>query len=303
MKATGSIRVKSVLVVVLAVAMLNTTGCCDAMHAASNGRTGDSLVVRQKEDVIGTIADGYIAIVNSTFLTGQAAEWNPSSLSRASEVYQDAVMNSDHGYVSRRKGFGSLSRWAQAMGITPAPEECRTGCKFAGGSIRLMHNPNLVGDNATWYETPLGSFPAITVGGADGYMTDLEHAYHELAHIWDGAHHWTWGTELDQAMEVKREANGSLIFDEALKAARDRHGDFATSRTDPADPRMPHGCEHFAETVLAYFLTDVPDYSGLFHVCWADEDPQCGAKFEYDRYDFVRDLVLHTDADHQMGVK
>jgi hypothetical protein len=54
---------------------------------------------------------------------------------------------------------------------------------------------------------------------------------------------------------------------------------------------MPHGCEHFAETVLAYFLTDVPGYSGLFHVCWADEDPQCDAKFEYDRYDFVRDLA------------
>jgi hypothetical protein len=35
----------------------------------------------------------------------------------------------------------------------------------------------------------------------------------------------------------------------------------------------------------------VPDYSGLFHACWADEDPQCDAKFEYDRYDFVRDLL------------
>jgi len=160
-----------------------------------------------------------------------------------------------------------------------------------------------VGDNATWYETPLGRFPAVTVGGADGYMTDLEHAYHELAHIWDGVHHWTWGTELDQAMEIKREANGTLIFDEALKAARDRHGDFATSRTDPTDPRMPHGCEHFAETVLAYFLTDVPGYSGLFHVCWADEDPQCGTQFECDRYDFVRDLVVHTDTNRQMGVK
>jgi len=299
MKATGSIQVKPVWVIVLAATMLNTTGCCDATYAASNGRTSDSLVVRQKEDVIGTIADGYIAIVNSTFLSAQAAEWNPSSLSRAVEVYQDAVMNSDHGYVSHRKGFGSLSRWAQAMGITPAPEECRTGCQFAGGSIRLMHNPNLAGDSATWYETTLGRFPAVTVGGADGHMTDLDPAYHELAHIWDGAHYWTLGTELDQAMEIKREANGEVIFDKLFRATLGRHGFFASNYFDPADPRQPQGCEHFAETVLAYFLTDVPDYSRRFHVCWADEDPRCDTKFEYDRYDFVRDLVAHTDTDRQ----
>ena len=141
------IRVKLGLAVVLVAVALNSTGNFQPTRAASSsGATAatqdisvsDSSTARgETEDVIGTLADGYIAIVNSTFLTDQAVEWNPRHLEIAKQVFEDAVMNSDHGYVSRRKGFGSLSRWAQAMGITPAPEECLTGCQFAGGAIRL----------------------------------------------------------------------------------------------------------------------------------------------------------------------
>jgi len=292
---------KTQIVLALIVMILNITSDCVAMHAAPDGSLSPAMPsIRtsapstghvETEDVIGTLADGYIAIVNSTFLPVRAVEWNPQSLSKASEVYQDAVMNPDHGYISARKGFGSLSRWAQAMGITPAPEECRTGCKFAGGAIRLVYNPDLLGDEAMWYKTPQGRFPVITIGGARGYTTTREYAYHELAHIWDGAHDWALGAELDQAMEIRREVNGKLIFDEAFKATWNRHGYFASGYSDPVDPRLPHGCEHFAESVLAYFLTGVPD-AGSFVKCWADEDPRCDKEFEYDRYDFVRNKIM-----------
>ena len=302
-----SIKNKSILVIVVAVAWLNIMGDPHVTHAVSSrsvnmaaerANASDSpALYAVEEDVIGTLADGYIAIVNSTFLTDRAVEWNLDHLHIAKQVYEDALVNSDYGYASTRKGFGSLSRWAQAMGITQAPEECRSGCKFAGGAIRLVYNPAFNGDMATWHITALGRFPVITVGGANGYTTDPQFAIHELAHIWDGAHGWGLGTAMDLAMQVKRDINGSVVFDETFEALLAKHGDFATGYFNPAHPGNPHGCEHFADTVMAYFLFDAPGYAKLFHAYWADEDPRCDAKFEYDRYDFVRDMIRFTHSE------
>jgi len=70
-----------------------------------------------------------------------------------------------------------------------------------------------------------------------------------------------------------------------------RHGDFPSAYFDSADPSQPAGGEHFAETVAAYFLI-AEGAACYFAVCWADEDPRCpaGAKYEFDRYDFIQEL-------------
>ena len=69
------------------------------------------------------------------------------------------------------------------------------------------------------------------------------------------------------------------------------HGDFPSRYFDSADPTQPAGGEHFAETVAAYFLIEQGDRYD-YPVCWTDEDPRCpaGARYEYDRYDFIQEL-------------
>jgi len=95
-------------------------------------------------------------------------------------------------------------------------------------------------------------------------------------------------------MEVRRNSNHDVIFDEEFKAAIQRYGEFATGYINPA-PGTPPGCEHFAETVAAYFLFDDAENSRVTNPCWASEDVMCEVpnKYEFapDRYDFVRDAI------------
>jgi len=98
-------------------------------------------------------------------------------------------------------------------------------------------------------------------------------------------------------MEVRRDSvNHDVIFDDEFKKAIQRHGEFATTYRNPAHPENPPGCEHFAETVAAYFLfDDAENAREVSNHCWASEDVRCEApekyEFSYDRYDFVKDAI------------
>ena len=96
-------------------------------------------------------------------------------------------------------------------------------------------------------------------------------------------------------MEVRRDSDHDVIFDDEFETAILKHGKFATGYINPV-PGTPPGCEHFAETVAAYFLFDDAENSRVTYDCWASEDVKCGEpekyKFAYDRYDFVRDAIV-----------
>lgn len=254
----------------------------------------------QPEAVVATMLDGYIAFVNATPIHGGATAWPTEQMETTERIYREVILS---GYAGER-GFGSVKAWAQAFGISQAPAACPgPDCCNAGGALRFMFVSGEV-NKAGWYDYPgLARIPAIQSGCDIPGCPKTDTAYHELAHLWDFRLDGALSAKLDEAMGVVRKANRRVDVDHYFGRAPveaylpsgqppvRRHGDFPSSYFDSTDPRQPVGDEHFAETVAAYFLvTHSADY--YYAVCWTDEDPRCpaGAKYEYDRYDFMMEL-------------
>jgi hypothetical protein len=265
----------------------------------------------QPETVVATMLGGYVAFVSATPIQPEAVAWSEKQIESMQAFYGEIILN---GYAGSR-GFGSLEAWAQAFGISQAPDTCPgPDCCNAGGALRFMYVPNAV-NMAGWYDYPdLARIPAIQTGCTMDDCPGKDVAYHELAHLWDFRGDGALSSALDRAMEVGRKANRRVDVDHyygrkanesylpAGKPPVQQHGDFPRAYFDSADPTQPAGGEHFAETVAAYFLVAKgADY--YFATCWTDEDPRCpaGTAYEYDRYDFMRGLFGAATIDAEAG--
>jgi len=251
----------------------------------------------QVEQVIATMADGYVAFVNSTPIKPQATQWPEDQIKTMEKSYGNVILN---GYASP-KGLGSLETWAQEFGLERVPAGCPgPNCCHAGGALRFMYVPGQV-NRANWYDlVGIGPVPGIQTGCDMADCPNKDVAYHELAHIWDMRKNGTLGTELDAAMQVKRDPRGKLDIEHyyGRKPSDEywpdgippvqKHGDFPTAYFGASG-------EHWAETMAAYFLIDQGD-EYYYAVCWTDEDPRCpsGERYEYDRYDFVKNKLLES---------
>ena len=242
------------------------------------------------------MANGYVVFVDSTPLNPQATAWPEADFVALVERYRQVIHN---GYAGPR-GFGDLDVWARESGITPAPAEC-PDCANAGGALRIMYVPSAA-NKGGWYGLCGAKLPGIQHGGLQPDIPTKGDLYHELAHVWDRTlDESRFGPSLETAMGVQRV--GRAVVQDAYQKSKPDHGDFPTaySMSDPS--------EHLADTVEGYFLTgeyaagslsgrDAYDYETQISTCWVDEDPRCqpGTRYEYDRYDFVRDLVLRARA-------
>jgi hypothetical protein len=257
-------------------------------------------VCSHPEQVIGTMANGYIAFVSATPIEPRATEWPAEQIRAMERIYGEVIVT---GYTGSR-GFGSLEAWARAFGVTQAPAACPgPDCCNAGGALRFMFVSGSV-NRAGWYDYPgLARVPAVQTGCPNQDCPAKDVAYHELAHLWDFRGDGALSTALDRAMGVERNADRGVDVEYyyGRKASDDypptgkppfvQHGDFASTYFNSIHPMQPAGGEHFAETVAAYFLIEQgADYD--YPVCWADEDPRCPPekRYEYDRYDFIAEL-------------
>jgi hypothetical protein len=255
------------------------------------------------EQVAAVIAEGYVAFVNIAPTIPNARPWPRDRMAAIGASYSRAIEQGLAGSA----GFGSLAAWASAFGLSRVPAACPgSACCGAGGALRLAYAPNSIQTTA-WYQLPDGNRVPVIQTGCASAGCSLDGVYHELAHVWDLRHGGTLGAQLDTAMGVVRDGAGRVDLDhyfgrqaaQASAAARAApaqvHGDFATTYFNRMDPRLPAGVEHFAETVMAYFLLEQGDHYG-FAACWTDEDPRCkpGQHYEYDRGDYIRRLISST---------
>jgi hypothetical protein len=270
-------------------------------------------VCSHPEQVVATMAGGYIAFVSASLIEPRAAEWPAEQMKEMERIYGEVIFA---GYAGS-KGFGSLEAWARAFGVTQVPAACPgPDCCNAGGALRFMFVSGAV-NKAGWYDYPgLARVPAVQTGCPilDCPATDV--AYHELAHLWDFRGDGTLSTALDRAMGVVRTADRGVDVDtyygrkpsEAYlptgKPPILRHGDFASTYFNSIHPAQPAGGEHFAESVAAYFLIEQGgDYD--YAVCWSDEDPRCPPEqsYEYDRYDFIQEVFRSAIAGDDSGAR
>ena len=299
----------SPLMILILVAML----LAGPMAAA-----GEAPPCAAAEAVVDVRVDGYLAFVDSMPLIAGAKPWPRERIDAVAASYAGAVEN---GYAGT-DGFGSLEAWATAFGLSRAPAGCPgPNCCGAGGTLRMVYVPGAI-QMAAWYELADGRRVAAIQTGCGESRCALDGVYHELAHIWDLHWHGALGAQLDTAMEVVRNEAGRVDLDvyygrkipggesakEAVARAQDStrvpaandgyrapgqvHGDFPTAYFNRTHPSLPAGVEHFAETVMAYFLMEQGARYG-FAACWSDEDPRCasGQRYEYDRGDYIRRLL------------
>jgi hypothetical protein len=203
------------------------------------------------EEIVGEpVADGYMVFVNNAkHIDPSATEWPTDKMDTVKQVYDDAILN---GYAGP-KGFGSLDRWGSAFGISRA----KPNGTNAGGAIRLIYKPEKVA-HAGWNQTPLGRIPSVDFGDARVPVADTYQAYHELAHVWDGAQSSTLHESMSTAMGVKETDAGRVTDIE-------HHGNFPTSYAATGGVS-----EDFADSVAAYFLMKAENDD------WADDDPRSG---------------------------
>lgn len=273
------------------------------------------------EAVADVRVDGYLAFVDSMHPIAGAKPWPRERIDAVAASYADAVEN---GYAGA-DGFGSLEAWASAFGLSRAPAGCPgPNCCGAGGALRMVYVPDAI-QTAAWYELADGRRIATIQTGCGESRCALDGVYHELAHIWDLRWHGALGAQLDTAMEVARDRAGRVDLDvyygrkipggesaepaaaraegstrapathDSYRAPVQVHGDFPTAYFNRMHPSLPAGVEHFAETVMAYFLIEQGARYG-FAACWSDEDLRCGSgrSYDYDRGDFVRNLINST---------
>lgn len=254
------------------------------------------------ETVVDVRVGGYLAFVDHMGLMAGARPWPRDRIDAVAASYADAVEN---GYAGA-DGFGSLAAWASAFGLSRAPAGCPgPNCCGAGGALRMVYVPGAI-QSAAWHELADGSRVAAIQTGCGESRCALDGVYHELAHVWDLHWHGALGAQLDTAMGVVRDEAGRVdtglyygrrdtekrASPPPAPAAVHLHGDFPTAYFNRMHPSLPAGVEHFAETVMAYFLMEQGARYG-FAACWSDEDPRCdsGRRFDYDRGDFVRRLL------------
>jgi hypothetical protein len=236
------------------------------------------------------IANGYVVFVDSTPLNPAATAWPQDAFDDLVERYRRVIQD---GYAGSH-GFGDLDVWARESGITLAPAEC-PDCPNAGGALRIMYVPGAANQGG-WYGLCGIQLPGIQHGTPEHDFPGKGVIYHELAHVWDRTlDESRFGPSLEIAMGVQRV--GRVVDQGTYQKGKPNHGDFPTAYS------MSWPSEHLADSVESYFLTDeyaagslsdrdVYEYETQVGICWVDEDSRCqpGAHYEYDRYDFVRQL-------------
>jgi hypothetical protein len=185
-----------------------------------------------------------VFVNNATHIEPTAHEWPKDKMDVVANVYEEAIDN----YTNK---LGSLEQWANTFNVTPVDLESG----HAGGAIRLVYR-NANNARAAWNDLPIGRVPSINFGDSRKPVADMQQAYHELAHIWDGAHFDTLGKGMQTAMRV----SGSVTD-------ITNHGNFPTeyAKTDNR--------EDFAESVTSYFLASGPDHYADYKD-WSDDDPR-----------------------------
>ena len=188
------------------------------------------------ENVIATMANGYIAFVSATPIHPDATEWPEEQRAAAERVYGEVIRS---GYAGSR-GFGSLEAWARAFGISQAPAAApapiaatpvarcascmcpKPGIAPVGTTSRTGRAsppssraaPAAVAPRET---PPTMSWPTSGISGDDGVLSG----------------------ELDRVMEVVRKANRRLDVDDYY--GRKATGPLSAQRpvADAATRRFP----------------------------------------------------------------
>ena len=199
-------------------------------------------------EIVAKAAQGYIVFADSAkHLNPRSTRWPQAKLEAMVSVYDEAVLN----HYAAEDGFGSISRWAEAFGIS-------------------QDNPIVViyvkGDahgapaRASWKgETPTVTHFTLRTSVPSEVVKLV---IHELAHIWDSAHDWKLSDAMVSTVQNPEEHPTAKARDEGP-------------------------LEDFAESVTA---TLVEGYA-VNGEWTDDAGAQPDAAWTMDRFDFVSELL------------